>query len=57
MASAASTSLSAYLSDVIFAGEKGTTVTATEEEIEGFTKFMETFKATLPIEKAAVESL
>ena len=30
---------------------------ATPEEIEGFTRFMETFKATIPIEKAAVDTL
>jgi len=50
-------SLAEFLNKEIFAGEQGTTVTASEEEIEGFTKFMETFKNTLPIEKAAVDSL
>ena len=57
MAAAESASLADYLNDVIFAGEKGTTVTATEEEITGFTRFMETFTATIPIEKAAVDTL
>ncbi len=57
MAAAESTSLSAYLNEVIFAGEKGVTVTAEEEEIRGFDRFMETFKATIPVEKAAVDTL
>ena len=50
-------SLSEYLNDVIFAGEEGIEVTASAEEIEGFDNFMKTFNATLPIEKAAVETL
>ena len=49
--------LSEYLNETIFAGEEGTTVTASKEEIDGFNQFMQTFKATLPIEKAAVETL
>ena len=57
MAEAGEKSLSEYLNGTIFAGEEGTTVTASGEEIEGFTRFMETFKATLPVEKAAVETL
>ena len=50
-------SLSDFLNNKIFAGQEGTTVTATAEEVEGFEKFMETFKATLPVEKAAVDTL
>ena len=49
--------LSRFLNEELFAGQEGTTVTASEEETAGFTKFMETFKATMPIEKAAVETL
>ena len=46
-----------FLNNSIFAGESGSTVTATEDEIRGFDSFMESFKAALPIEKAAVETL
>ena len=51
------TSLSDYLNNVIFAGQAGETITAADEEIEGFNKFMTTFKAILPVEKAAIEGL
>ena len=50
-------SLSDFLNNKIFAGQEGTTVTATAEEVEGFEKFMETFKATIPVEQAAVDTL
>ncbi|SEF83697.1 Sugar (pentulose or hexulose) kinase [Eubacterium ruminantium] len=49
--------LSDYLNNKIFAGEKGTTVTASPEEAAGFDSFMESFKAALPIERAAVDTL
>ena len=57
MAAAKEKTLSEFLNQTIFAGEEGTTITATAEEIEGFNKFMETFKKALPIEKAAIEAL
>jgi len=57
LASGAGESLSDFLNGKIFAGEEGTTLTATEEEIKGFNEFMKTFKETLPVEKAAVSSL
>ncbi len=50
-------SLSDFLNKEIFAGQEGTTVTATAEEIGGFNDFMKVFKNTLPIEKAATQSL
>jgi hypothetical protein len=50
-------SLADFLNNEIFAGQEGTTVSATEEEINGFNEFMKVFKNTLPIEKAAVGSL
>lgn len=50
-------SLSDFLNEVIFKGAEGVSITASQEEIDGFDRFMETFKATLPIEKAAVETL
>ena len=50
-------SLSDYLSDKIFVGEEGTTITADAAEVQGFDDFMKAFKASLPIEKAAVDVL
>ena len=50
-------SLSDYLSDKIFAGEEGTTITADAAEVQGFDEFMKAFKASIPIEKAAVDVL
>ena len=50
-------SLSDYLNDIIFEGQEGETITASPEEIEGFDRFMGIFKATLPIMKAAVDTL
>ena len=49
--------LADFLNEVIFKGAEGVSITASQEEIDGFDRFMETFKATLPIEKAAVETL
>jgi hypothetical protein len=50
-------SLSDYLSDTIFDGQEGLTITASQEEIDGFDRFMEVFKATLPIEQTAVDTM
>ncbi len=50
-------SLSDYLNVTIFDGQEGMTVTATQEEIDGFDRFMEVFKATLPIEQTAVDTM
>lgn len=50
-------SLSEFLDDCIFAGESGSTITATPEEAAGFDAFMTDFRAALPIERAAVEVL
>ena len=49
--------LSEFLNDKIFAGEEGTTITASEEEIKGFDEFMKTFKDVIPVERCAVEVL
>ena len=56
-ASDGSLTLPDFLNNNIFAGESGSTITATAEEIKGFDEFMESFKAALPIERAAVETL
>ena len=47
--------LADYLENVVFAGNTGTEVSPTEEEVEGFNRYMETYKAGLAIERAAVE--
>lgn len=47
--------LADYLENVVFAGNTGTEVSPTAEEVEGFNRYMETYKAGLAIERAAVE--
>jgi sugar (pentulose or hexulose) kinase len=49
--------LEAYLSNKVFAGEMGSTITPDPRDIEGFTAFMERYKKGLVIERAAVEAL
>lgn len=48
--------LADYLSAEIFAGANGSTVTPTEEEIQGFERFMESYRKAVPAEKAAAET-
>jgi sugar (pentulose or hexulose) kinase len=50
-------SLEAYLSNKIFAGENGTTISPDRKDVEGFTSFMERYKKGLVIERAAVGAL
>lgn len=50
-------SLEAYLNEKVFAGEKGSTIAPSLEDLEGFAAFMERYKAGLDIEKTAVEAL
>ena len=49
--------LESFLEKKIFAGAEGSTLAASEEEMQGFEKFMESYKAGLGIEKAAIEAL
>jgi sugar (pentulose or hexulose) kinase len=49
--------LEAYLSDKVFAGQKGSTIAPDQRDIDGFTAFMERYKKGLVIERAAVEGL
>ncbi len=49
--------LEAYLSNKVFAGENGTTISPDRRDIEGFTAFMERYKKGLVIEKTAVDAL
>ena len=49
--------LEAYLSDKVFAGERGTTIAPVQKDVEGFAAFMERYKQGLGIERAAVDGL
>jgi len=49
--------LEAFLSDTVFAGENGTTITPDPADVDGFTVFMERYKKGLVIERAAVDGL
>ncbi len=49
--------LEAYLSNSVFAMEKGSTATPDQRDVDGFTAFMERYKKGLVIEKAAVNAL
>ena len=49
--------LDAYLNNRIFAGETGTTINPDPADVEGFDKFIELYKAGLPIEAAAVRAM
>ena len=50
-------SLADYLDNKVFKGTKTSTLTASEADAEGFAKFLETYKAALPMEKCATEVL
>ncbi len=49
--------LDAYLNNKIFAGEKGETMNPDPADVEGFDRFIELYKAGLPIEAAAVAAM
>ena len=46
-----------YLDKNIFAEAKSETAEPDETDMQGFEKFLERYKATLPVEKSAVETL
>ena len=46
-----------YLSDTVFVHAKSSTLMADEADIAGFQAFLEQYKKSLPIEKAAIETL
>lgn len=48
--------LEQYLDERVFGSQKGETLSATDEDVEGFECFMETYKSGLAIERAAVEN-
>ncbi len=49
--------LEAYLSNKVFAGENGTTISPDQKDVDGFAAFMERYKKGLAIERAAVDWL
>jgi sugar (pentulose or hexulose) kinase len=49
--------LEAYLSNKVFAGEKGSTIAPDPADVHGFAAFMERYKKGLVIERAAVDGL
>jgi len=50
-------SLETYLSNKVFAGEKGTTIAPDQRDVDGFATFMERYKKGLIIERTAVDAL
>jgi len=49
--------LDAYLDEKVFAGETGSTLAPTQEDLDGFAAFMARYKTGLKIEETAVEVL
>ncbi len=49
-------SLADYLEEVVFAGNTGVSISPTPEDVAGFNKYIENYKAGLAIELAAVEN-
>ena len=48
-------SLADYLEKVVFAGNTGTSIAPTPEDVAGFEKYIENYKRCLPVEQSAVE--
>ncbi|MBR4405273.1 MAG: ATPase, partial [Bacteroidaceae bacterium] len=46
--------LADYLEEVVFAGNTGTEIAPTPEDVAGFNAWIENYKRGLPIEQAAV---
>ena len=49
-------SLADYLEEVVFAGNTGTSIAPTPEDVAGFEKYITNYKKCLPIEQAAVDN-
>ena len=49
--------LSHYLNETVFAGNKGSKMEPVPEDAAGFDAFIKQYKAGFPIEKAAVENM
>ena len=50
-------SLGDYLNEKVFAGQEGTSLAPNPEGVKGFDEFIKIYKAGLPIERAAVDSM
>ena len=50
-------SLPDYLDNKVFAGAKSSTLTATQEDIDGFNAFLARYQKALPLERLATELL
>ena len=48
-------SLADYLDQVVFAGNTGSEVRPTAEDVAGFNRYIENYKACLPVEQKATE--
>ena len=46
-----------YLAHKVFAGKTGSTLSPAEEDVKGFERFMERYRAGLAVERSAVEAL
>jgi len=49
-------SLEDYLDKVVFAGNTGTSIAPTPEDVEGFERYTENYKRCLPVEQCAVDN-
>jgi sugar (pentulose or hexulose) kinase len=47
--------LAAYLEKVVFAGNTGVEIAPDPADVEGFNKYIETYKACIPVDQAAVD--
>ena len=50
-------SLETFLSNTVFSGEQGTTISPDPMDVSSFLRFMKRYQAGLPIERAAVDAL
>ena len=47
--------LADYLEKVVFAGNTGNEIAPEPADVEGFNRYIETYKACIPVDQAAVE--
>lgn len=50
-------SLGDYLNNKVFAGQEGSELAPDPEGVKGFDEFIEIYKAGLPIQRAAIDSM
>jgi len=49
-------SLADYLEKVVFAGNSGTSIAPSADDVDGFNKYIENYKRCLPVEQCAVDN-